>query len=83
MLWWIVPGVAVAALLVLATVVLAVLRRLPRLGRALGAMQRHQAQAFDLRESAERLQARLLTLQARADQTQQRIATIAANQNKQ
>jgi hypothetical protein len=81
MLWWIVLAVVVAGLLVLASAVVAVLRRLPRLGRAMGAMQGHQARALDLRESAERLQIRLLTLQARADQTQRRMATIAANRN--
>jgi hypothetical protein len=82
MLWWIVLGVVVAGLLVPALAVVAVLRRLPRLGRALGATRRHQAMAVDLRESAERLRSRMLTLQARADQAQQRIATIAAKSNK-
>jgi hypothetical protein len=82
MVWWIVLAVVVGSLLVLVLATIPVLRRLPRLGRAASALQRHQARALDLRESVERMQARLLTLQARAERTGHRAAAIPAKADK-
>jgi hypothetical protein len=82
MVWWIVLAVVVGALLILALATIPVLRGLPRLGRAVGALRRYQTQALDLRESLERLQARLLTLQARAERTSHRAASITAKVDK-
>jgi hypothetical protein len=80
--WWIVLAVVVAGLLVLVLAVVAVLRRLPRLGRAAVTLRRHQAQALGLRESAEQLQERLLTMQAQAEEAERRIAIITAKTDK-
>jgi hypothetical protein len=65
-LWWIVLGVVVAALLILVLSVRALVVRLPPLGRATVALQRRQADVLALQGSAEALQERVAALQAQA-----------------
>ncbi|GAB3075962.1 hypothetical protein [Micromonospora schwarzwaldensis] len=78
MVMWIVLGVVLFALVVLALAVRPVVARLPRLRRAAVALQRRAADAESLRSTAEALQARAEALQERATVTQERIALIKA-----
>ncbi|MFG1678258.1 hypothetical protein [Micromonospora sp. NPDC049282] len=78
MLIWIVLGVVLFALVVLALAVRPVVTRLPRLRRSAVALQRRAAEAESLRSAAEELQARAEALQERAAVAQERITLIKA-----
>ncbi|WFE35481.1 hypothetical protein [Micromonospora sp. WMMD975] len=78
MVIWIVLGVVLFALVVLALAVRPVVARLPRLRRAAVALQRRATEAEALRSAAEQLQARAETLQERAAVAQERIVLIKA-----
>ncbi|WBB76734.1 hypothetical protein O7602_14865 [Micromonospora sp. WMMD1128] len=78
MVIWIVLGVVLFALVVLALAVRPVVARLPRLRRAAVALQRRATEAEALRSAAEELQARAETLQERAAVAQERIVLIKA-----
>ncbi|MFG2167502.1 hypothetical protein [Micromonospora chersina] len=82
MVTWIVLGVVLFALVVLALAVRPVLARLPRLRRTAVALQRRQAEAESLRSAAEELQARAESLQERVGLAQERIALIKASRGK-
>ena len=82
MVTWIVFGVVLFALIVLALAVRPVLARLPRLRRAALALQRRATEAESLRSAAEELQARAESLQERAGLAQERIALIKASRGK-
>ncbi|MFE9690303.1 hypothetical protein [Micromonospora sp. NPDC005806] len=82
MVTWIVLGVVLFALVVLALAVRPVLARLPRLRRAALALQRHQADAVALRSAAEALQDRAVALQERSAVAQERLALIKARRGK-
>ncbi|KKJ93794.1 hypothetical protein [Micromonospora sp. HK10] len=82
MVTWIVLGVVLFALVVLALAVRPVLARLPRLRRAALALQRQQAGATALQSAAEALQERAAALQERAAEAQQRTALIKAKRGK-
>ncbi|MFI5835597.1 hypothetical protein ACIA5A_18160 [Micromonospora sp. NPDC051300] len=78
MVIWIVLGVVLFALVVLALAVRPVVARLPRLRRSAVALQRRATEAESLRAAAEELQARAETLQERAAVAQQRVTLIKA-----
>ncbi|MEV0002730.1 hypothetical protein AB0H28_10630 [Micromonospora sp. NPDC050980] len=78
MVIWIVLGVVLFALVVLALAVRPVVARLPRLRRSALALQRRAAEAESLRSATEALQARAEGLQARAAVAQQRVTLIKA-----
>ncbi|MGR6320290.1 hypothetical protein Q2K19_24415 [Micromonospora soli] len=82
MVTWIVLGVVLFALVVLALAVRPVLARLPRLRRAALALQRRQADALALQSAAEALQDRAAALQERSAVTQERLALIKARRGK-
>ncbi|TDB73965.1 MULTISPECIES: hypothetical protein [unclassified Micromonospora] len=82
MVKWIVLAVVLFALVVLALAVRPVVARLPRLRRAVLALQRRQTEAEALRETAEALQERAEALQRRAEVTQERVALIRAKRGK-
>ncbi|SCG42416.1 hypothetical protein [Micromonospora humi] len=78
MVIWIVLGVVLFALVMLALAVRPVVARLPRLRRSAMALQRRAAEAESLRSAAEDLQARAEALQERAAVAQQRVTLIKA-----
>ncbi|MCZ7437872.1 hypothetical protein O7598_15800 [Micromonospora sp. WMMC241] len=78
MVIWIVLGVVLFALVMLALAVRPVVARLPRLRRSAVALQRRAAEAESLRSAAEDLQARAEALQERAAVAQQRVTLIKA-----
>ncbi|MFR9777155.1 hypothetical protein ACL02O_13970 [Micromonospora sp. MS34] len=82
MVKWIVLGVVLFALVVLALAVRPVLARLPRLRRAALALQRRQTEAEALRSAAETLQQRAEGLQERVTVAQERMALIKAKRGK-
>ncbi|MFU8871491.1 hypothetical protein [Micromonospora sp. SL4-19] len=82
MVTWIVLGVVLFALVVLALAVRPVLARLPRLSRAAVALQRRQAEAEALKSAAEVLQQRAGALQERAAVTEERLALIKVRRGK-
>ncbi|MGB2571525.1 hypothetical protein ACPFP2_24190 [Micromonospora citrea] len=82
MVKWIVLAVVLFALVVLALAVRPVVARLPRLRRAVVALQRRQADAEALREAAEVLQVRAEALQQRAELAQDRIELIKAKRGR-
>ncbi|MFG2052641.1 hypothetical protein ACGFI9_01300 [Micromonospora sp. NPDC048930] len=82
MVTWIVVGVVLFAVVVLALAVRPVLARLPRLRRAALALQRRQADAEALRSAAEVLQERAVALQERVTVAQERTALIKARRGK-
>ncbi len=73
--WWIALGVVVFALVLLVLVSVPVLRRLGRLGRALGRTQARAAQAETLQVSVAHLQERLDSLAEHAAGVQERVST--------
>ncbi|MFC3502442.1 hypothetical protein ACIBTV_25350 [Micromonospora sp. NPDC049366] len=78
MVKWIVLGLVLFALLVLALAVRTVLARLPQLRRAAVALQRRQADAEALAGSAQALQARAESLQEQLLTAQHRMELIKA-----
>lgn len=78
MVKWIVLALVLLALVILALAVRSVVSRLPRLRRAVLALQQRQAQAESLRQQATVLQDRLVVLQGQARVAQQRLARIKA-----
>ncbi|WP_433495957.1 hypothetical protein ACQP26_14540 [Micromonospora sp. CA-248089] len=78
MVKWIVLGVVLFALVVLALAIRPVVSRLPGLRRSALALQRRAAEAESLRSAAEQLQARAESLQERSMLAQERIALIKA-----
>ncbi|MEU1687676.1 hypothetical protein [Micromonospora sp. NPDC005707] len=82
MVTWIVLGVVLFALIVLALAVRPVLARLPRLRRTALALQRRQAEAESLRSAAEELQARAESLQERVGVAQEHSMLIKARRGK-
>ena len=78
MVLWIVIGVAVLGLVVLALSARAVLARLPELARALRRLQDRQARAEELSVALVSLQENVEAAQARTVVTQERIAVIKA-----
>jgi hypothetical protein len=75
---WIVLGVVLLALLVLALAARSVVVRLPGLRRAALALLRRQAEAEALARNAAALQERAEGLQRQAEATQRRLAVIKA-----
>ncbi|MEW2541078.1 hypothetical protein ACWEOR_09880 [Micromonospora chalcea] len=78
MVKWIVLGVVLFALVVLALAVRPVVSRLPGLRRSALALQRRAAEAESLRAAAEQLQARAESLQERIVVAQERMTLIKA-----
>lgn len=70
MIWWIVSGVVLFGLLILAAAALSLLRRLGRLGSAVQRLSRLAAQA------QQQLQPSLMGLAERAGQMQQKMADV-------
>jgi hypothetical protein len=73
---WIVIGALVLGVIILVASSVRVLRRLPRLKRAMDKAQRRQADAMKLQESAAVLEQTLAGLQQRADITRERLAVV-------
>ncbi|HEU5108721.1 MAG TPA: hypothetical protein VFT95_09210 [Micromonosporaceae bacterium] len=78
MVFWILVGVAVLGLLILALAVRPVLTRLVRLRRAMEGLLRRQAEVDALRVAVEGLQERMADVQARAELAQKSVAVIQA-----
>jgi hypothetical protein len=73
---WIWVAVVVLAVIVLIASFVPVLGRLSGLRRAAEKLQRRQAEAMKLQESAAVLEQSVLAVQARAEAAQQRVAVI-------
>jgi biopolymer transport protein ExbB/TolQ len=78
MVKWIVIGVVVLAVVVLIASAVPILRRLSGLGQAAEKLQRRQAEAMKLQESAAVLERSVQALQQRAEVMQERVASIQA-----
>jgi hypothetical protein len=77
-IWWLVLGIVVLALLVLAAAGAALLGRLRELGHVGRALQRRAVEAQGLLPAAEALQERVLALQERAELAGDRAALLQA-----
>jgi len=75
---WIVLGVLLFAVVILALAVRPVLVRLPRLRRAVLVLMRRQGELEALQRSAVALQERMLVLQRQAGTAQDRLAAVKA-----
>jgi uncharacterized protein YlxW (UPF0749 family) len=78
MVWWIVGGVVLFALVLLAVVAGGTVGRAAGMRRAMGTAQRRQADAEALRERMAEMQESLAALATRAEVTQERVAAIQA-----
>jgi len=78
MVWWIVGGVVLFALVLLAVVAGGTVGRALDMRRAMGTARRRQAEADTLKQRLAGMQESLAALQTRAEVTQERIAAIQA-----
>lgn len=76
MVWWIVAGVPVAALLVLAAVAAALRRRLAELDRVTGLARERVTRAQGLQAAVAGVQARVTAVQSRVTWVSQRSAAL-------
>lgn len=76
--WWIVGGVVLFALVLLAVVAAGTVGRASGIRRSMGAAQRRQAEVATLQQRVAEMQESLAALATRAEVTRERIAAIQA-----